>query len=259
VSLDLKPVLYRQPATLDTVKHRTLRFRGNGGDHRLAADMNAMFCAAGEFPDASREYAIVFVPSQGPTPDAPATAVPVVLLGLRSGESLFARADGGWDARYVPAFLRRYPFAYVRLDNGQVGVLFDEAFEGFNESEGERLFDDAGQPTPYFQGIMGFLGRYEEEVDRTRAFCDKLIELDLLKGGEISGAQVGDQPLKLDGFFMVDEQKLLALPDAAVLDLHRSGMLGLINLHLASMGNLPRLEERLVGKLARAAEGAMAA
>jgi hypothetical protein len=47
------------------------------------------------------------------------------------------------------------------------------------------------------------------------------------------------------GFSVVDEEKLRALPDATVLELHRSGALGLIQAHLLSLGNAPRLLERL--------------
>ena len=41
----------------------------------------------------------------------------------------------------------------------------------------------------------------------------------------------------LSDFFSVDDAKLKALPDAEVLELFRSGMLGLIHAHLLSLAN----------------------
>jgi hypothetical protein len=63
--------------------------------------------------------------------------VPAVLLGLREAENLFVDRDGKWDARYVPAFVRRYPFVPGKGPQGELLVCIDEASSCFDAAEGE--------------------------------------------------------------------------------------------------------------------------
>ena len=52
---------------------------------------------------------------------------PVALLGLNAGQNLFVDAAGKWQASYVPAIIRRYPFALTpRGTDGQYIVCLDE-------------------------------------------------------------------------------------------------------------------------------------
>lgn len=44
---------------------------------------------------------------------------------------------------------------------------------------------------------------------------------------------------------MIDEQRLATLPDEAVLELHRSGLMALIHAHRVSMGHVQTLAARL--------------
>lgn len=55
-----------------------------------------------EFPNAAEEYSIVFA-GEGDN------LLPVVLMGVREDENLYVDSDGGWSAKYIPAFVRRYP------------------------------------------------------------------------------------------------------------------------------------------------------
>jgi len=42
----------------------------------------------------------------------------------------------------------------------------------------------------------------------------------------------------------IDADKFNALPDAKIVEMHKNGMLGLIHLQQASLGNLRRLAQR---------------
>jgi hypothetical protein len=50
----------------------------------------------------------------------------------------------------------------------------------------------------------------------------------------------------VEGFLALDEKKYAELPDAKVLELHRNGLIALIEMHRLSMTNM----NRLVGKYA---------
>jgi SapC len=254
--------LYREPVALDRQRHRGKRLvRGlpSPGLQKL----HACFIAASEFGEASKEYVIAFVdatpPPEAGTPPAPREVSPVVLLGLREDENLYLpRTDlpASWDARYLPAFVRRYPFAYTRDAQGNSAVLIDAAFEGFNDTEGDLLVQDDGEAAPFLKEMIGFLDAFEAEVERTRLFCGKVLELDLLKPVQIDVDLPGGAKLNAGGVQIVDEDKLKALPDDALVKLARSGELGLLYSHLMATTNIQRLTERLgerIGAMATAA------
>src|SRR5688500_17547035 len=74
-----------------------------GKGHGYARRINSVPLMAVEFPQASAEYAIVFAQSGE-------DFLPVVILGARQGENLYVGEEDRWNADYVPAFVRRYPF-----------------------------------------------------------------------------------------------------------------------------------------------------
>lgn len=227
--------LYRNPVPIDPAQHRGLRL-GTFSDFSVTRHMHAVYIAATEFPLAALDFTIVFV-------DLGGTPSPIVLLGLAQNENLYL--DGPrWDARYIPAFIRRYPFLPASVRGERVAVLVDAAWEGISQTEGEPLFLENDQPAPALQRAVDFIQMFETEAQRTRAFCQRLAELKLLKAMQVDATLPSGRHMAVDGFMTVDEEKLKALPDATVIELHRNGMLGLLNLHLASLANMRHLVER---------------
>lgn len=239
--------LYRELSPLDKIRHQGRRC-APVKDWGIARDMNAVFVSALEFGDVAREYPIAFVPIDQDEQGRP-VVTPVALLGLRDHDNVYVTADGRWDASYLPAFLRRYPFAYVRTSHDpQVSLALDDAWAGWAANEGELLLDEAGEPTPYLRSMTQFLDRFEEEVLRTRMMCGRLVELELLRSGEVKGQLENGMDVNATGFFMIDEAKLAKLPDEVVLELHRNGILGLIHTHLVSMGQVHALARRMMAR-----------
>ena len=243
-----KDNLYAELQALDRGTHRQMRLsRLVHNDHSPARGMNSMFANAVEFMDLAREYPVVFVRAGDPAANNGKLEVsPVAVLGLKRGENLFLKEDGSWSASYVPAMLRSYPFALVHTEDNNYIVCFDKAWSGFSEQEGERLFDDAGEPTEFMKGVQGYLEQLDAEMQRTRAFCQRLVELELLQDMRFDAQMEGGQTLVVDGFLAVNEQKLAELPDATVVELHRSGILALLYAHIGSMAMMRRLVERRV-------------
>ncbi len=243
-----KDNLFTDLQALDRGAHRQLRLsRLIHTDYSPARGMNSMFANAVEFIDLAREYPVVFVRSGDPKAEGATLEVaPMTVLGLKRGENLYLKEDGSWAASYVPAMLRSYPFAMVRTDDENYIVCFDKAWGGFSEQDGERLFDDAGEATEFTKGVQGYLEQLDGEMARTRGLCQRLVELDLLESMRFDAQLENGQTLVVDGFLAVNEQKLAELPDATVVELHRSGILALIHAHLASMGMMRRLVERRV-------------
>lgn len=250
--------LYAQPVLLERDKHRGKRLRRTAGTGP-AAKLHACFIAAGEFPEAAKEYVIAFVDAT-PSEGAPREVSPIVLLGLRENENLFLPVPGAgtdaepvkWDARYVPAFVRRYPFAYTSGDKDPA-VIIDNACEGLNDTEGELLVQDDGEASPFLKQMIEFLNSFEVEVQRTRAMCQRIVELDLLRPVQVDVSLPGGQMLNAGGVLVIDEAKFKALPEAVAVELLRNGMLGLFVAHLISTTNLQSLTARLGVRIESAA------
>jgi len=237
------PVLYANLTPLDRVVHKKLRLRTDIPVTARIADQNSLFIAAAEFVEACKEYPIVFVRvGEAPKDGGRPAVAPLAVMGVKPGQNLFIDGDR-LTTNYVPAYLRRYPFAMARLDpsSDQMAVCFDAEWSGFNEAEGNELFNEAGEPTEFLLGAKTFLENFETEVDRTRFACDKLMELGLLEDMRFDATMENGEKLAVDGFMAVNEKKLAELGDDKVLELHRNGLLSLIEMHRISMTNMSRL------------------
>lgn len=62
----------------------------------------------------------------------------------------------------------------------------------------------------------------------------------------------GGDNLTVDGFMTIDDTKFNNLANAAVLELHRSGALGLVYAHLASLNHMGAMIERHASRRAAA-------
>ena len=143
------PPMYGDLVPLDREAHKNLKLDTVQPVVSRVADQNSVFLAAVEFADACKEFPVVFVRAGEPGPDGKQPIAPLAVLGLKPGSNLFVEGDK-WTANYVPAYVRRYPFAMARLDGNanNLAVCFDRKWPAFNDATGEALFKD-GQPTEF--------------------------------------------------------------------------------------------------------------
>ncbi len=165
---------------------------------------------------------------------------------MRDGENLFVDDDGRWDAGYVPAFVRRYPFVFANLsDRNRLTLCVDEASDALNhEGRGERLFDGAGARTTYLTRVLDFMQRYQAALRRTRLFARRIEEFGLLRNVQAQLRLGEGGSVQLRGFRTIDRRRLKALPAKTVHELFASDGLEALYLHLASLRHLRRLGER---------------
>ena len=108
------------------------RRHGNAGVERgssfgFASKTNSVPLMAVEFPLAASEYPIVFAGTKD-------SFVPAAILGVRDAQNLYLSQDAKWEAKYIPAFVRRYPFVFSKSDDNKRLVLcVDESYAGFNQ------------------------------------------------------------------------------------------------------------------------------
>lgn len=203
--------------------------------------INSVPLMAVEFPQAAPEYAVVFAQSGE-------DVVPVVILGARQHENLYLTEEDAWRAKYIPAFVRRYPFVFSPSEDGKSFTLcVDEAYQGLNYlGRGQALFTEDGKHTPYVDNVLKFLQEYRAQFLRTQAFCRKLKELDILEPMQAQFTLGSGEKMSLGGFQVVDRKRLKALSGETLTQLAATDELELIYLHLQSMRNFTELKDRLV-------------
>lgn len=207
----------------------------------FSAGINAVPLMAVELVRAADEYAVVFTAGDD-------DVMPAAVLGIRGDQNLYLSADATWQARYIPAFIRRYPFVFSASADGQTLTLcIDETHPGVNrEGRGQRLFDDERKPSTFTQDVLKFLQDYQMQFERTRVFGRRLKELGLLEPMQAEVTTPDGSKLKLGGFMAVSRDKLRALDPAALAGLAATDELELVYLHLHSMRNFEQMKDRLV-------------
>ncbi len=231
-------LIYERAAQLSSEKHKDWSVK-TGTDYAFARQVNSVPLVAVEFPRAAAEYSIVFA-GEG---DA---MMPIVILGMREDENLYLNEANVWNAKYIPAFIRRYPFVFSsNEDKSTFTLCIDEEYAGCNqENRGERLFDADGVRTQYLENVLRFVNDYQGQFQRTQLFCKKLQELDLLEPMQAQFTLSGGEQLRLAGFMAVNREKLKNLPDEKIAELFKTDELELVYLHLQSMKNFSGMAER---------------
>jgi len=235
-------LIYERAVPVSRQRHGLMSVK-TGQTFQFAAKVNSVPLMAAEFAHAAAEYGIVFA-GEGDN------IVPVVLLGVRDNENLFVRPDGSWAGKYIPAFLRRYPFVFSSADAGDNFTLcIDESFAGINtDGVGERLFDSAGERTQYLQGVLGFVQAYQAQFQRTQALTARLAEFNLLEGMQARFTLRDKRVLSLTGFRAVSRERLRALTGEQLAELARNDDLELIYQHLHSLRYLAETAERVAAQ-----------
>ncbi len=158
---------------------------------------------------------------------------------------------------YIPAFVRRYPFVMADTGaNGQLVVCIDESCPALNAETGELLINAEGRPEPHMNEVMQFLNSFQGEFVRTEMITRQLDELGLFVPQGARFDTPAGETYQLRDFYMIDEIRFGQIADDRLPQLFRSGALGMGYLHLASLGNMRRLLDRLSVRSAQQASPA---
>lgn len=234
------PNLHREARPVDSQVHRRTAVQLPVASWAHLAQTNALFVTAAECMQAACDYPVVFIKA-GDDGQGGADFAPIAVFGLGPGENLYLE-QGRWRGANLPALMSTYPFCIARSDAERFAVCLDVAYEGLSDGgAGERLFDDAGKPTEFASRVQAELERLEAQIQGTRQVSRRLADLGLLVEKRFDATLPDGRKLSVDGFFMVDEDKVKALPDATLLELQRSGLMNMIQAHWVSLNQMRRL------------------
>ncbi|TNE30057.1 SapC family protein [Sphingobium sp. CFD-2] len=226
------PLFYRSLRPLDAALHSTLRLKEC--DYSFTAETSSIPIVVSEFARASRHYPIVFASSD---------STPHAILGIE-GRNVFLEAGDWAKGIYIPAYARRYPFGFLRIEDSDRYILcIDSECDGLGEEDGQPLFEH-GRPTMVTERALAFCEAFRGEAEATIAFMRALEGRDLLVERRIEYALPDGRNIARDGFKVVDPERFMALDGPTVAEWHPRGWLGLITQHLNSIDLFPELLSR---------------
>lgn len=215
---------------LNRASHAGLRVKA-GASAALGDAQRFVQVVIREFPLLAVHYPILF------SKDAETGAFFCgAMMGFDPGENLFLGAHGIGQDSYRPLTLQRGPFY---ASGGDLAIDMDSPRVG--NSDGEPLFGETGEPTPYLESVAGLFRELRPGIEMTTAFIDALLGLDLIEPIDINLSFDDGESRSLAGLYTINQDVLRELPDARVLDLFRRGYLQLIYLMIASLKQVPIL------------------
>ncbi len=223
--------LYEQPELLMKENHGDLGLQAPSQPFAFAAKARAVPITLSEVPTAMKDYPLIFMTKEQPQL--------LAIMGLYDDVNLFVDESGNWvDQRYIPGYLRRYPFGIASESDGQrMAIVIDRAYEGL-VANGERPLFNNGEMTQQTKDAVEFVKGYERDRVVTDQFAAKLNEYELIQSQSAHYTPTGaTEPVTFAQYFGIDEDRLKALTDEQILDLQRTGLLPLIYALLMSMGN----------------------
>lgn len=232
------PLFYRSVVPLDRDAHRAWHL-DQPQRFAFARTSHIVPALAEEIGAACRRLPVVFLPeSLGP--------VPVFLVGAAPGHCALIDEAGTWTGRYLPAYLRRYPFILGESEGSEPLVCVDAETDLLHREPAADLvqakpaslplFTEDGHETPLLQERIRLVADYAEAARHTAAFGRMLQDLKLLRALTIQVQHpLTGESHTLHGALGVDEAALAALPDDAFARLRREGWLAPIYAHLVSL------------------------
>lgn len=229
--------LYEQPELLSIEDHGALGFTPQDNPFEYVKTIRAVPLTMVEIGSAQRHYPVIFSRMEDP--------VPLAILGLSEDVNLFVDDNGEWESMcYLPSYLRCYPFTFTKAQDGSLAVVVDRAAASVTENPQYPFFVD-GEISEHTKSLMEFCAQYERERKRTKDFCDKLLELELLAPQRTTYTPDGStEPQTLADYVGIDIKKLNSLESDVIWDLHSNGHLAPSYLQLYSVENWRYLKTR---------------
>ena len=239
----VKKFLFEKPELLTLEHHGSLGLTTLQKPFSHVKTVRAIPLTTTEFSSAQRRYPIIFSNLKDP--------VIIAAVGLAEGLNLFVDDNGGWEPEcYIPSYLRCHPFAFATDDGGSMAVVVDRAAESVTENAEHPFFID-GKVSTRTNALMDFCAQYDAERKRTKEYCDRLVELDLLVALRATYVPKGsDEEKILAEYVSVDIQKLNELDSDTIFELHKSGWLSAIYLQHYSIENWRYLRAKNLKKAA---------
>lgn len=231
-----QPLFYKDPAPITLERHATAGL-ATEENYLFSKSANNVPITASEIIEASKDYPVVFTAAKN--------IEMVAVIGLENNKNLMVNSDGMWAKdKYIPAYVRRYPFAFMQVDEEKLLLCVDESSDRFLQKPKKKdmAFFDGNEQSALTKRALDFCVKYHRDYFITESFVNAVKDAGLLKESQLTVNAKGKQtPYSLSGFMIVDEAKFLNLDSKLLQEWHKSGYLSLIYFHLQSLSNFNSL------------------
>ena len=230
--------LFSQAELLSVEDHQHLGINSSERPYDFLKSIRVVPIAATELVSAQRHYPVVFSDLKEPSL--------LAVVGVLDDRNLFVDENGQWDPSvYVPAYIRCHPFALASRPDDQFAVVIDRAAEVIAENA-EQPFFDGTKLTPAIQARVDLCAQFRAHREATQAFCEKMVELDLLSGQQVTfHSNDGGEEQSTGPYIAVNFDKFKQLDGDTMKQLSQDEMLSAIYAHRFSLDNwYPLLERR---------------
>lgn len=192
-----------------------------------------------EFAMAGLNYPVIFA---GPEKS------PAVVMGMRENRNVFVGDDGRLpDGVYVPAFVRRYPFASVRNQNDPNNMLICiDRDAAMISDKPETPFFNGEEMSEMTNNAVELVKAFEEDAANSMAFVKMLEDLDLFAQQDVLVTPPGapltpENQQKMGNYMGISDVKLRNLSKDQLAELRDNGALAAVYAHFMSQLNWQRL------------------
>lgn len=225
--------MYKNLVVLDKAKHTELKINPLE-NLEFARESAFVPVVASEVAMVGTTFPVVFSADENPSL--------ISIISLGSG-NLALDANGKWVTTYVPSFFRKYPFslASTKENPDQKVILIDEDSKLFSKSKGKKLFNSSGEQSETLEHAIKFLTTHEKEMVITKNVAKIIADSGILEDREIAVGEGEEKKVLVNGFKVVDREKLNALSDDILADWVRKGIISMIDAHLKSLDHIQTL------------------
>jgi len=232
-------LFYKQPELLNIKEHGNLGISPvTDQPFAFLRETQIVPLTVTEFVHAALNYPIIFAGDE---------KTPAAVMGIKQNSNSFVLDDGKMvEGIYIPAFIRRYPFASAKNNDDATSLMvcIDRSASMVTENPTSPFFDGDKLSETTEQAVE-FVKAYDAESMGTVNFVAVMNELDLFDKEEIKvvapGADGKVVEQKMGDYIGLSEEKLLKLPADKIMELRDNGGLAAFYAHRLSQANWQRL------------------
>ncbi len=224
--------MYKNVVVLNETEHKEKGAKSLSS-FAYAKKFNSCIIVTDEFYEACKSYPILFAKNSDGW-------YALALFGL-DGKNNFVNRKGDWrKGCYIPAYVRRYPFIYVKDDkNLFLGIDSAQIIEK-SEADERYFFEEDGSHSAFIEKIIKYLDAFHLQSLATTDFIKRLDNLGVLEESMITKTN-NDKEDTYGNFWTVNESKLNGLSDDEKISLCKDNSMKLVTAHLISLSNVKRM------------------
>lgn len=223
---------------LSTTDHLTATFKPREG-YEFAKSLITLPILMAELSKAIPHYVLGFTKSNDQFTLS-------ALVGVDADRHAYLFHDGRWLCGYVPAAVRAYPFGLAKNEDQYIFCIDGNHIYPQDTPDAVPLFTSEGSLSEKANESLDFLKQCEENRAITQKAVQALADADVLSEHDlIIPQEEGKEPIRVTGFYRVDEKKLLELDAESFASLRSTGSVALAYAQLFSLAQVSQITERL--------------